>query len=73
MPKPPLPKAKFRHYPLTIKFNRAELNLLRKQMAQENHTTIQSYIRQAIYRDVVKDRLTPNAEKCFFKIEDLIF
>ena len=73
MPKPPLPKSEFRHYPLTIKFNRAELKLLRKQMAQENHTTIQSYIRQAIYRDVVKDRLTPNAEKCFFKIEDLTF
>jgi|GEM_PF-4966722 len=73
MPKPPLPKEEFRHYPLTIKFNRAELKLLRKQMGKENHNTIQAYIRQAIYRDVVKDRLTPNAEKPFFKVEDLLF
>jgi len=73
MPKPPLPKEEFRHYSLQIKFNKAELKLLKKQMGKENHNTIQAYIRQAIYRDIVKDKETPKAKKEFFKVEELLF
>lgn len=73
MPKPPLPKEEFRHYPLTIKFNKAELKLLKKQMSIENKTTIQAYIRQTIYRDIVKYRETPKPLFHNYKVKELLF
>lgn len=68
MPKPPLPKEEFRHYPLTIKFNKAELKLLKKQMGIEKHNTIQAYIRQAIYRDFINYKKGTKNIKLQYKI-----
>lgn len=73
MPKPPLPKEKLRDCQVCIKVNKLELKLIKKYMAKEKLNTMQQYIRQAIYRDIIKTKETPRENKPYFKVEDLLF